>query len=158
MAYVITIKASQSRRIISFLVIATVTVDWSRSKELATVATRISFQALNCRSLGINNQARGAVASCRFFVSLAIRPRAVRMPSQARTLTPEQIALSEERKRKKAEAALRAPSPQKPVETAKILERRWLTLPTLTEETSKNSFTVMTWNVCDYSIAILPTA
>ncbi|KLO20260.1 Endonuclease/exonuclease/phosphatase [Schizopora paradoxa] len=69
------------------------------------------------------------------------------MPSQERTLTPEQIALSIERKRKKAEAALKAPSVQKPVEGVKILERKWLTSPNIKEETITNSITVMTWNM-----------
>ncbi len=69
------------------------------------------------------------------------------MSSQKHILTPEQISLSEERKKKKAGAALKAPPSQKIVEAVKILDRRWLTLPVLSEETMANSIVVMTWNV-----------
>lgn len=125
---------------------------------VAAVAAHISVRALIFRSLSLATSASlksGVGQTYRDFPSLANRSRTVKMPSQERTLTPEQIALSIERKRKKAEAALKAPSAQKPVEGVKILERKWLTSSNIKEETITNSITVMTWNVCDSSIEAL---
>lgn len=72
------------------------------------------------------------------------------MPYQ---LTPEQIALQEERKRKKEAAKAAVPDdPHVPTnEDAldKILERDWV--KTRAPRTLSSSVKVMTWNVRDYS-------
>lgn len=70
--------------------------------------------------------------------------------TEKRVLTPEQIALSEERKRRKAEAVAKAaaagPSFQ---QSHKTLPRNWLALENaiLSKYPTYQAATVMSWNV-----------
>lgn len=74
------------------------------------------------------------------------------MPSQKRILTPEQLALSEARKRRKAEAAAlaavaasEASEQSKPIQSL-ILPREFVTTGVPTLSPSEQT-TIMSWNV-----------
>ena len=71
--------------------------------------------------------------------------------TEKRVLTPEQIALSEERKRRKAEAVAKAAAagPSLQQSPRKTLPRDWLTLEDaiLSKYSTNQAATVMSWNV-----------
>ena len=74
------------------------------------------------------------------------------MPSQNRVLTPEQLALSEARKRKKAEAAAAAAiaaalNGSSPVAPPSIVQRAFLSKRTPDLRESPYQLVIMTWNV-----------
>jgi hypothetical protein len=60
-------------------------------------------------------------------------------------LSPEQLALSEQRKQKKLLAQTRAPK-LIDLEKGQILPRKWITLPDVVVPNQRVK--VMTWNVC----------
>ena len=70
------------------------------------------------------------------------------MPSKNYVLTPEQLALSEARKRKKAEAAANATSAQREGCPSLILPRKFLTTSSDSLPASDQAV-VMSWNVCE---------
>lgn len=74
----------------------------------------------------------------------------VNMPSQKHALTPEQLALSEERKRRKAEkVAKELEAKDSGPQSSLILPRKWLASSEWNSSTfsSDKQTTIMTWNV-----------
>ena len=72
------------------------------------------------------------------------------MPSKNYQLTPEQLALSEERKRKRAEQKKneQQTNPLFDVKRARILDRPWVAVAPTAPGIQRHKVKVKTWNVC----------